>query len=357
VPTSARLALAGVATAICVATSSAGARPQAPVQNARFGFAAGGNLQSFPPVTLRRYLDAARASHAGWIRIDLNWDVIQHHGPKRYDWSRFDKLISAITARRMRVLAGILYTPSWARAKGTAANYPPTNLAAYARFVRSVARRYAKKGVHAYEIWNEPNTATFWGPTPDPARYTRMLKLAYGAIKKADARATVVSAGLSPYGEYGQHDGEHINPLDFLEAMYAHGAGKWLDAVGWHPYNYPFGLGFAESSAWSQMSETNPSARTIMATHGDEAKQLWPTEFGFPTGSTSRDVSEATQAQLVTNAYTILKSRPWTGPAFFYSFHDSGTNKLDVEHNFGVVRHDFSPKPSYDAYQAVALAG
>ncbi len=326
------------------------------MQNARFGFAAGGNLHNLPPLTLRRYLDMARASHAGWIRIDLNWDVIQHRGPKRYDWTRFGKLISAIRARGMSVLAGILYTPPWARTRGTAANYPPRDLAAYGRFVQSAVRRYSKKGVRAYEIWNEPNTATFWGSSPDPGRYTRMLKLAYRAIKRTDPRATVVSAGLAPYGKVGQHDGEHINPLDFLEAMYAHGAGKWLDAVGWHPYNYPFGLGFAESSAWSQMSETNPSARTIMATHGDEAKQLWATEFGFPTGSTSRDVSEATQAQLTTDAYTILKSRPWTGPAFFYSFHDSGTNKLDVEHNFGVVRHDFSPKPSYLAYQAAALA-
>jgi hypothetical protein len=230
-------------------------------------------------------------------------------------------------------------------------------LAAYGRFVRTAVRRYAKKGVHTYEIWNEPNLAAFWGPSPDPVRYTRMLKLAYREIKRTDRRARVVSAGLAPYGRYGEHDARHINPLNFLEDMYAQGAGKSLDAVGWHPYNFPFGLGFEESSAWSQMSETSPSARSIMAAHGEESKQLWLTEFGFPTGSTSRDVSEATQAQLVTDAYTMLASQPWSGPSFLYSFQDSGPNKLDVEHNFGVVRHDFSPKPSYYAYQALALGG
>ena len=255
----------------------------------------------------------------------------------------------------MSVLAAILYTPPWARARGTAPNYPPRDLAAYGRFVRSAVRRYAKKGVHTYEIWNEPNSATFWGPSPDPGRYTRMLKLAYREITRTDSRATVVSAGLAPYGKYGERDARHINPLNFLEDMYAHGAGNSLDAVGWHPYNYPFGLGFDESSAWSQMSETSPSARSIMAAHGDASKQLWLTEFGFPTGSTSRDVSEATQAQLVTDAYTALATQPWSGPAFLYSFQDSGTNTLDVEHNFGVVRHDFSPKLSYYAYQALAL--
>ena len=348
--------LAVALTAFCVITA-AGARPEVPVQNPRFGFAAGGNLHSFAPPTLRRYLDLAKASHAGWIRIDLNWDVIQHRGRNRYNWRRFDKLISAITARRLRVLAVILYTPPWARAKGSAANYPPSDLAAYARFVRSVVRRYAKKGVHAYEIWNEPNAATFWGPSPDPAQYTRMLELAYREIKKADGHATVVSGGLAPFGKYGDRDAAHVNPLNFLEEMYAHGAGTSLDAVGWHPYNYPFGLGLDDSSAWSQMSETTPSARSIMAAHGDETKKLWPTEFGFPTGGTSRDVSEATQAQLVTDAYTILETRGWAGPAFLYSFRDSGTNKLDVESNFGVVRNDFSPKASFYAYAASAFGG
>ena len=131
------MVLAAVATAFCVATSGAGAGSEAAVQNARFGLAAGGNLQDLPQPALRQYLDMAQAAHAGWIRIDLNWDVIQHDGPKRYDWSRFDKLIGAITARHTKVLAGILYTPPWARPRGTAPNYPPSDLTAYARFVVS----------------------------------------------------------------------------------------------------------------------------------------------------------------------------------------------------------------------------
>lgn len=40
-------------------------------------------------------------------------------------------------------------------------------------------------GVHAYEVWNEPNIVNFWAPGPDPARYTQLLKLAYPAITAA----------------------------------------------------------------------------------------------------------------------------------------------------------------------------
>jgi exo-beta-1,3-glucanase (GH17 family) len=105
------------------------------------------------------------------------------------------------------------------------------------------------------------------------------------------------------------------------------------------------------------MSETTPSARSIMTARGDGAKQVWATEFGAPTGSTTRDLTEAAQAQLVTDSYAKLKAWSWAGPSFFYSYRDNGTNKSDVEQNFGILHFDWSPKLSYTAYQTAAAAG
>lgn len=141
---------------------------------------------------LERYLDGARAAHVGWIRFDVNWNVIQYRGQTSYDWEPFDRVVRAVTSRGMRVLAGVLFTPPWARAPGTSSRYPPSDLADYARFVTAVVERYAPMGVHAYEIWNEPNIASFRAPRPDPARYAELLTLAYPAIKSHDRQATVV---------------------------------------------------------------------------------------------------------------------------------------------------------------------
>src|SRR5205085_304539 len=149
------------------------------------------------------------------------------------------------------------------RPAGTSSTTPPTNLGDYATFAATAARHFGPLGVHDYEIWNEPNIG-FWSPSPDPARYTQMLKQAYAAIKGVDPAATVISAGLSPYGSYGQQDATHMNPLTFLQQMYANGAHGSMDGVGWHPYAYPYGTTYAAWSAWSQMSETTPSARSIM---------------------------------------------------------------------------------------------
>jgi hypothetical protein len=148
-----------------------------------------------------------------------------------------------------------------------------------------------------------------------------------------------------------------MNPVRFLQRMYASGARGSFDALGWHPSNYPNGLSFALWSAWSQMSQTSPSARSIMRGRGDGAKKIWVTEFSYPTGTAPGNVSEARQARLVRNTYAVLEKLPWTGPAFFYSYHDEGTDRRNLEQNFGVVRFDYSPKPSYRAYQSAAASG
>jgi polysaccharide biosynthesis protein PslG len=327
---------------------AAGPHAASVTQNSQFGFAAGGDIQNLSNAELSLYLNGAQAAHAGWIRIDINWNVIQYAGPGTYDWARFDNVVRAITSRGMSVLAGILYTPPWARPVGTEPAWPPSKLADYATFVRTAVQRYAPRGVHAYEIWNEPNVADFWAPGPDPGRYAELLRLAYQAVKGADTRAIVVSAGLAPYGSYGERSATRMNPLNFLQAMYAHGAEGSFDALGWHPSNYPYGLSFARWSAWSQMNRTRPSARSIMRAHGDGAKQIWPTEFAVPTGTTSSSVGETAQARLLARSYAALALWRWAGPAFFFTYHDTGALE------FGVVRRDYSQKPAYAAYRRAA---
>jgi polysaccharide biosynthesis protein PslG len=346
----------GATTAVSGASQAVSSAP-APPAGGRFGVATGGGTQNLSATDLARYLDGVKAARATWVRTDINWGVIQSGGPSSYNWGPFDNVVNAARARGLNVLASIIYTPAWARGSGTSGTTPPTNLSDLANFAKAAATHYGAMGVHAYEVWNEPNIAAFWAPAPDPVRYAQLLKLAYPAIKQGDPAAVVVSAGLSPYGSYGQSSASRVNPITFLEKMYANGAGGSFDAVGWHPYNYPYAIGFYTWSAWSQMGETSPSARSVMMANGDGAKQIWATEFGAPTGSTSNSMSEAGQAQLVTDAYAKLKTWTWAGPAFFYSYRNVGTNLSNIADNFGIIRYDWSLKPAYGAFQTAAAAG
>ena len=345
------------ATALITVPASPPPPPPPTQQNGRFGFAAGGNIQNLSAAELARYLDGAKAAHTGWIRIDINWAVVQADGASSYNWTPFDNVVRATTSRGMKVLAGILYTPGWARPAGTAANTPPSDLSAYGRFASAAVARYAPMGVHAYEVWNEPNIVNFWAPGPDPAplHTTAQARVHGDQGRRRDGNGRQ-RRSLALWS-IRREDWQRMNPVSFLEQMYANGAAGSFDAVGWHPYNYPWGLSYATWSAWSQMAQTTPSARSLMLARGDGAKQIWATEFGAPTGTTTRDVSEASQAKLVTDSYTQLKSWSWAGPGFFYSYHDNGTNTTDVEQNFGIVRYDWTPKLAYAAYQSAAAAG
>jgi hypothetical protein len=331
------------------AVAGQGAKPR-PRPATRFGIAAGGGLHNLSDRDLARTLDGVRAVGATRIRIDLNWALIQERGRTSYRWAPFDRAVRAARARGLHVLGAILYTPRWAQPTGGTGTSPPVNLEDYATFAQRAANHFRRFGVEAYEIWNEPNIVNFWAPGPDPARYTQMLKLAYAAIKRADRKAIVVSAGLSPYGSYGEADAQHMNPINFLEQMYANGAASGMDAVGWHPYNFPFGLGYSVSSAWSQMSETTPSARSVMTANGDAKTRIWSTEFGAPTGTSSRSLSEPAQAELISLAYAKLQAWRWAGPGFRHSYRDPSPD-TSSGNGFGLVRADWSKKPSYRAYE------
>jgi len=350
------LAAALVACVAAVGSSAAIDRGKAAAPPNRFGIADGGDIQTLSVGDRGRYLGGVKGSGAGWIRVGLYWSVIQRKGRGSYDWKPFDAVVAAARRRGLAVLGTILYTPGWARAPGTPATTPPTDLSDFGTFASRAARHFGPRGVHAFEIWNEPNIAAFWAPGPDPARYTDLLEQAYLAIKRSDRSATVVSAGLSPYAGYGVADSQHMSPLTFLEQMYANGAGRSMDAVGWHPYNFPAGLRYHPWSAWSQMAETSPSARSIMRANGDAKKKIWATEWGAPTGASATSVTEAEQAQLVTAVLTKLKAWRWAGPSFFYSFRDKGTDPANREDNFGLVRRDWSQKPAYEAFRSTVGA-
>jgi hypothetical protein len=318
-----------------------------------FGLSTGGTVQNEDATTLARDLDSMAGTHAHWMRIDINWAQVQGAGSSSYYWTAIDRVVQGATARGIKVLGTIDYTPGWARPSGTSASYGP-DPTQYSTFAATAVQHYAAMGVHAYEVWNEPNITSFWTPKPDPAAYTRLLKSAYPAIKGADPQATVLTGGTAP----APSDGTQIAPIDFLQGIYANGGAGSFDAVAHHPYCWPANPGETQSwNAWYQMYGPTPSLRSVMTNNGDSAKKIWATEFGAPTnGPSGSYVSEATQASMLTKAYQLYRTYDWAGPLFFYQGRDLGTTTDTRENFFGLTHNDFTAKPAYTAYQQ-ATAG
>jgi polysaccharide biosynthesis protein PslG len=314
----------------------------------RFGFATG-SIQNEDPAMLSRDLDALASTHTAWVRFDINWAQIQGGGPSSYSWAAIDRVASGIVARGMQPLGVIVFTPAWARPAGTTGHHAP-DPAQYAAFAHTAVQHYSALGVHAYEVWNEPNIQNFW-ESPDVGLYTRMLQAAYPAIKGADPSATVLTGGTAPAAS----NGTNIAPVDFLKGIYANGGKGSFDAVAHHPYCWPALPGDAKDwSAWYQMYGTATSLRSLMVANGDGAKKIWGTEFGAPTnGPAGSYVSEDVQAAALKAAWKLWGSYDWAGPLMWYAGRDLGTATTTRENFFGLLRNDFSAKPAFTALQAL----
>ncbi len=129
----------------------------------------------------------------------------------------------------------------------------------YADFVSAIVKRYSSLGVHAYEVWNEPNLERFWPSGPNAAHYARLLEPAYAAIKGADPSATVVLGGLSR------------SDYDYLAKLYQAGAGTYFDVVAVHPYT-----GSVDPTAcWTEPGRAQLAKKLFAASRKSEPS-WWP---------------------------------------------------------------------------------
>jgi hypothetical protein len=258
------------------------------------------------------------------------------------NWTKMDRIIQEAQDRGFSVLGVLNSTPYYGGQNNTGClgcvGVAP-DPADFAAFAAEVAQRYQGE-VSAYEVWNEPNSFKSWSPAVDPVAYTNVLKAAYAAIKGADPNATVVAGVLGAVITSG---GLTMDPVTFIQTMYANGAKGFFDALSYHPYNYQ-----------KTFAEQNPSflsplqmllkMRQTMLDNSDDLVKIWASEYGLPT-SLNADQAAAYQNQLkfisdflnvwgdgltdaqlaqLPNQYQELAAtwKDWIGPAFIYTLRD-----------------------------------
>ena len=325
------------------------------------GISLADTLETETPAEIATELARIRSIGVTWIRVDLEWSGVQPTSASSYSWSHFDAIVAAANAKGLSVLPIIDYTPSWARPAGCTTEFcAPADPSAFGAFAGAAAARYAPKGVHHWEIWNEPNNTYFWQPEPSATAYATLVRAASSAIRLADPHAFIVSGGLAPEST---SNGD-ISQLSFLTAFCAAGGPSYVDAIGYHAYSYPVTPTDVQSwNAWSQMDSTSPSVRSILDGCGAAAKKIWITEYGAPTngpgveatpsnyqfGEHPDHVSESLQALMATQSVQLVRNDPSIGALFWYTYEDSAVDPTTVESSFGLVTSNGTPKPAWSA--------
>ncbi|WP_218716212.1 beta-xylosidase [Nocardia sp. MH4] len=297
---------------------------------------------------LDRQMGIVAASGATWVRIDLDWSVIEPQRG-RQDWSATDRAIDAARAHDLSVLAILTYAPAWAGLhEGAPSSKSVPQPVLFGRFVGDAVDRYRDQISH-WEIWNEPNVTAFFAPRPDIGVYAHLLRQAALSVRSRQPHGQVIVGGLAP----ATNNGQDIAPTSFVELLYELGAAADFDGIAVHPYSYPE---LPASPAWYNAFGNLMAIRRIMDANSDTSALLWPTEFGAPTGTGARSVSEAVQAEILDQGLGLIATMHDVGPVFVYSLLDAGDNRDDLEDNFGLLRRDYTEKPALAVLRAHAEA-
>jgi len=317
------------------------------------------------------------------VRIEMSWWAVQDQPYAPYVWTKYDQVVDRATAAGQKILVLITYSPPWSNGGHTTADgldhwFPtPTWDAEWDKFIVALTQRYAGR-VWAYEIWNEPNQASFgnYGSGTDVERKTRYWTLAkrtHGLIKGRCAECVVLAggsaAGTRPANQPAVADSQPNpnSPAEWLNWAYANKFGDAFDAVAHHPYpiwhqrqgpsqsdcarpdRVLFGPSYLPGKPYTQQCGQLAALRAVLVDHGHGHKKIWGTEWGYPTKSgmgTSHPSLELIRDFDVEGVHR-WRETDYLGPLFLYQYRDSAgcvDSSPDPECHYGIVRRDGTAK-------------
>ena len=202
------------------------------------------------------------------------------------------------------------------------------------------------KPISRWQVWNEPNSSTFFRPSPTPQAYYQLLSTTVGAIRSVDPSARIVLGGL-----FGTPPNGTSMPR-FLDRLYRiKGAKSLFDAVAVHPY----------SPDLAGITLQLEQAREVMRKRKDSRTPLTLTEIGWSSqrkGKRGSSLYKGIKGQrsILKSSFKLLtakRKRYRVDGVSWFSWRDlpqgQGGACLLCE-SFGLLRADSSAKPAMGAF-------
>jgi len=344
------IVLSVLVVSLCAASTAAAARSEF------FGIVQGQQLDL-------QDLEELTAAGVRTERHLLNWSSAQP-SQGSFDWDATDRFIGRLASHGIRPAPFVWGNPGWVA--GSPATPPLDSTAdrqAWRNFLKAAVARYGPGGSYwangylqqfgadatplpilSWQIWNEPNLAKFFAPSPSPGKYAQLLRISHDAIKSQDPQAQIVLAGMVGY--------TGRKAWEFLDDLYRVGAVKGnFDAAALHPYG----------SDLDKVRNAFQQFRRVMTDHDDEETPLWVTELGW--GSNPPDqfgINKGLEGQerLLRRSFEmVLGNRSgWNVQRLFWFFwRDPSTHRpgtCSFCSSAGLLRHDRTRKSAFWAFRA-----
>lgn len=336
-----------------------------------------------------RLLDAAKESGAGIIKTRFDWNTLEPGRGATFQWPVYDRVVREARQRGLIVTGVLGNSARWASVFSRSddpnewRNGPPrqSEFAAWENYVRRVVGRYGND-VHAWQIWERPSADKF---RSGRIVYRAVLRAAAKAARESDPKAILYAGepggvdleyieSLNSNGIAGITDGlavypaaefqpgapaapeDFLRPFNLLRENYAlRGAGArdfWVGGLSWPV------LGEAASGAQVQTAEGGNAAGNAAGNADAPAEVLGIAGADGATRSRLlRTFTPQAQADYLMRA-SALALAAGSPKVFWSGLRDSDSYErvepINPEFGSGLLRRDFTPRPSFAAFQTLA---
>ncbi|MDD5155910.1 MAG: family 1 glycosylhydrolase [Candidatus Omnitrophica bacterium] len=275
----------------------------------------------------------------GFVRMDFLWEDIE---PARgeFQFEKYDNIVELLAKNNIKIVGLLNYSAPWASPTGKW-NDPSGDNGPFIEYCRKVISRY-KDRVKYWEVWNEPDSLTYWVRQDGLKSYCRLLKGVYLAAKAEDPACKVLNGGLA-------------EGLLSVNRLYDNGAKDYFDVLNIHIFESPLRPGAIKAvQAYARL------VYKVMERNGDSAKKIWVTEIGCPGVRSGLEVNnwwlganpdEKQQEEWVRQVFTQLIKEKAVEKVFWAFLRDCDGHWGNGVDYFGLVRWDFSKKPAFGAYK------
>lgn len=280
-----------------------------------------------------------KGAGAGWVRIDFLWQDLEPMEGE-FDFEKYDYIAGVLHRNKINILGIFNYSPDWA-ASGGKWNSPPKETKSFVNYAVKVIERFKDK-VKYWEVWNEPDSHIYWDKQDDFKSYCLLLKEVYIAAKKTDPECKILNGGFA-------------NGIASVNRLYENRAKSYFDILNIHIFESPvIGGAIERVVAYPEF------AYRIMEKNGDAGKKIWITEIGCPGVKKGFEINnwwlgqnpdELQQAGWLRNIYTELLKDKHVEKIFWAFLRDCDNHWGNGTDYFGLLRRDFSAKPSFLAYK------
>ena len=163
-----------------------------------------------------------------WARLQTGWAKTEKE-PGVYDFAWLDDLVNKLIERGVTPWLSFsygnrLYTEN---ANETGVGFPPLHTPrerqAWQNYVRELVIHFRDRVTH-YEVWNEPDLASFWKSMPKASEYVDLVRLTVAPLREQQPEAKIIGGaiawGMTPWS------------IKFLEDCLECGLHEFVDIIG-----------------------------------------------------------------------------------------------------------------------------